>query len=88
MIPADQIFKIGTGGRSFILTEASGLGEEGPSPTIPFLLTRLGAVARETRMRRERARFLDCRERRANDESSPFSALGENGRGFDATAPS
>jgi hypothetical protein len=39
-------------------------------------------------MRRERARFLDCRKRRANDESSPFSALGENGRGFDATAPS
>jgi hypothetical protein len=38
-------------------------------------------------MRRERARFLDSRERRANDESSPFSALGENGRGFDATAP-
>jgi len=39
-------------------------------------------------MRSERARFLDRRERRANDESSPFSALGENGRGFDATAPS
>jgi hypothetical protein len=38
-------------------------------------------------MRSERARFLDRRERRANDESSPFSALGENGRGFDATAP-
>jgi hypothetical protein len=37
-------------------------------------------------MRSERARFLDRRERRANDESSPFSALGENGRGFDATA--
>jgi hypothetical protein len=46
-----------------------------------------GAVAGETRMRRERARFLDRREIRANDESSPFSALGENGRGFDATAP-
>jgi hypothetical protein len=29
-------------------------------------------------MRSERARFLDGRERRANDESSPFSALGEN----------
>jgi len=28
-------------------------------------------------MRSERARFLDRRERRANDESSPFSALGE-----------
>jgi len=39
-------------------------------------------------MRSERAGFLDRRERRANDESSPFSALGENGRGFDATAPS
>jgi hypothetical protein len=39
-------------------------------------------------MRSERARFLDPRERRANDESSPFSALGENGRGFEATAPS
>jgi hypothetical protein len=39
-------------------------------------------------MRSEQARFLDQRERRANDESSPFSALGENGRGFDATAPS
>jgi hypothetical protein len=36
-------------------------------------------------MRSERARFLDRRERRANDESSSFSALGENGRGFDAT---
>jgi hypothetical protein len=43
------------------------------------------AVARETRMRSERAWFLDRRERRANDESSPFSALGENGRGFEAT---
>jgi cytoskeleton protein RodZ len=52
------------------------------------LFPRRGAVARETRMRRERARFLDRRERRANDESSPFSALGENGRGFDAIAPS
>jgi len=39
-------------------------------------------------MRSERAWFLDQRERRANDESSPFSALGENGRGFDATSPS
>ena len=38
-------------------------------------------------MRSERARFLDRRERRANDESSLFSALGENGRGFAATAP-
>jgi hypothetical protein len=39
-------------------------------------------------MRSERARFLDRRERRANDESSPFSAPGENGRGFEATVPS
>jgi len=39
-------------------------------------------------MRSERAWFLDPRERRVNDESSPFSALGENGRGFDATTPS
>jgi hypothetical protein len=39
-------------------------------------------------MRSERARFLDQRERRANDESSPVSSLGENGRGFDSSAPS
>jgi len=39
-------------------------------------------------MRSERAWFLDRRERRAIDESSPFSALGENGRGFEATTPS
>jgi len=39
-------------------------------------------------MRSEGAWFLDRRERRANDESSPVSSLGENGRGFDATAPS
>jgi len=30
-------------------------------------------------MRSERARFLDKRERRVSDESSPFSALGKTG---------
>jgi len=53
-----------------------------------FFFPRREAVAGETRMRSERARFLDRRERRAHDESSPFSALGENGRGFEATAAS
>jgi hypothetical protein len=64
------------------------LAEENGRSFLDSIFSEARGGGRETRMRSERAWFLDRRERRANDESSPFSTLGENGRGFDATTSS